>query len=59
MTNNAKVSKRSHGKTATEELLSGATERVLKAITELYESGLNPGTPGSLGLKVQPKPREP
>jgi hypothetical protein len=43
--------KRSNGKTAMEEVMSGATERVLKQITELYDSGLG-GGPGSIGLKV-------
>lgn len=38
-------------KTATEEVLSGATERVLKQITDLYEVGLSGGAPGAMGLK--------
>ncbi|GLC34640.1 hypothetical protein PLESTB_001239500 [Pleodorina starrii] len=43
--------KRQNGKTAMEEVMSGATERVLKQITELYENGLG-GGPGSIGLKA-------
>ncbi|KXZ44017.1 hypothetical protein GPECTOR_75g741 [Gonium pectorale] len=43
--------KRQNGKTAMEEVLSGATEKVLKQITELYEQGLS-STPGSIGLKA-------
>ncbi|GFR39964.1 hypothetical protein Agub_g488 [Astrephomene gubernaculifera] len=43
--------KRQNGKTAMEEVMSGATERVLKQITELYEQGLS-GGPGSIGLKA-------
>ncbi|GLI64132.1 hypothetical protein VaNZ11_007313 [Volvox africanus] len=42
--------KRQNGKSAMEEVMSGATERVLKQITELYETGLG-GGPGSMGLK--------
>ncbi|PNH12906.1 hypothetical protein TSOC_000097 [Tetrabaena socialis] len=43
--------KRSNGKTATEEIVSGATERVLKTISGLYEDGLGTG-PGFIGLKA-------
>lgn len=44
--------KRQNGKTSVEEVMSGATERVLKQITELYQTGLS-GGPGSMGLKVR------
>ncbi|KAG2484475.1 hypothetical protein HYH03_016709 [Edaphochlamys debaryana] len=43
--------KRQNGKTAVEEALSGATERVLRAISDLYDKGLGEG-PGSIGLKA-------
>lgn len=35
-----------------DDALSGATEKVLKQITDLYEVGLSSGQGGSLGLKV-------
>ena len=34
------------------EIVAEASERVLKQIVELYESGLGGSTPGSLGLKA-------
>lgn len=36
-----------------DEVMAGATEKVLKQITELYETGLSGATGGSLGLKVR------
>lgn len=43
--------KRKNGRNQVEEALAGATEKVLKHIRRLYESGLAaPGEPGALGL---------
>lgn len=38
-----------------DEALSGATEKVLKQIQDLYTEGLEPGSAGSIGLKVRVK----
>ena len=46
-----KPAKRSNGKTHMEEVLSGASEKILATITTLYESGLS-GSVGGMGLKV-------
>ncbi|PNW75864.1 hypothetical protein CHLRE_12g557250v5 [Chlamydomonas reinhardtii] len=43
--------KRKSGKTQMEEIMSGATEKVLKQITDLYDFGLGDG-PGAIGLKA-------
>uniref|UniRef100_A0A7S0UNL7 Dynamin N-terminal domain-containing protein n=1 Tax=Polytomella parva TaxID=51329 RepID=A0A7S0UNL7_9CHLO len=47
-----KPPKRQNGQSAMEEVLSAATDKVLKQILELYESGLSSGQPGSMGLKA-------
>lgn len=42
------------GRGAEDALSASSTERVLTQITELYTSGLSPGSSGSMGLKVWP-----
>ncbi|GAX82409.1 hypothetical protein CEUSTIGMA_g9837.t1 [Chlamydomonas eustigma] len=47
----ASNSKKKNGRNAVDEALAGATEKVLKQITELYDVGLS-NTPGAMGLKA-------
>ena len=45
------MSKRAGSRVKVDEALAGASERVLKQVTELYERGLSAGAPGAVGLK--------
>jgi hypothetical protein len=46
------MSKRAGSKVKVDEALAGASERVLKQVTDLYEAGLSTGAIGAVGLKA-------